>query len=448
MSAIGVANVPEQYDPVTLVHWLWWKLLCHEASGEEFQKLFENVISRAKPEFVRIRPYGNIGDRKCDGLYFEKGVVFQVYSPDELKQAEVLAKIEEDLALAVSHWGGKGMKHWTFVYNCRRGLPPDIPRLLKSQSKKYPKIKLGLLSNDALWELARGLTLPQRCEVLGAPVGYEHLFLLPGNTDAATVDRIRRGLFVVVHDVMSPINLEATARAILPGLPLGPALHVRPCPSGWRGDLPEEWREAAAHQVSIVAGAITKSRDLLPRFAVFSLAPIPLAAHLGFLFSDRVEVRAFQYDRDRAEWNWPNGPTPEAILIDTVGLPPRPIDEPCEVTLRVSFSSRVAEADAKASAPGASYHVEIGVREPSKMWLRTEERLRAAAAAIREVLASLRDRFPRCTTLHVFAAVPTPIAVALGQAVNPRMDPPVALYEYSRQRAPCYRLALVLEEVR
>ena len=94
-------TAPNGYDPITLVHWLWWKLRCHEGSAEDFQKLFENVIKRAHPEFMQIRPYGNIGDRKCDGLFFEDGVVFQVYSPDELKQAEVQAKIEEDLAGAV-----------------------------------------------------------------------------------------------------------------------------------------------------------------------------------------------------------------------------------------------------------------------------------------------------------------------------------------------------------
>jgi hypothetical protein len=74
----------EAYDPVTLVHWLWWKLRCHEGSAEDFQKLFESVIKRAHPEFMQIRPYGNIGDRKCDGLFFDGGAVFQVYSPDEL----------------------------------------------------------------------------------------------------------------------------------------------------------------------------------------------------------------------------------------------------------------------------------------------------------------------------------------------------------------------------
>jgi hypothetical protein len=198
----ATAGVPPSYDPVTLVHWLWWKLRCHEGSAEDFQKLFENVIKRAQPEFMQIRPYGNIGDRKCDGLFFEDGVVFQVYSPDELKQSEVQAKIEEDLDGAVKHWGSKGLKRWTFVYNCRRGLAPDIPATLKAQQAKYPNVTLDHMSSDALWEKARALTVQQRSEILGAPFGYEHLFLLPDGTAGDAADKIRRGHFVVVHDVM------------------------------------------------------------------------------------------------------------------------------------------------------------------------------------------------------------------------------------------------------
>ncbi len=83
---------------------------------------------------------------------------------------------------------------------------------------------------------------------------------------------------------------------------------------------------------------------------------------------------------------------------------------------------------------------------PNKMWLSSTARLRAAAKQVRDTLAAIRDRFPECTRIHVFAAVPTPIAIALGQAVNPRMDPAVALYEYSRQRSPRYRFAFALEE--
>lgn len=443
MSASGV--VPSGYDPVTLVHWLWWKLRCHEGSPDDFQKLFENVIKRAKPEFMQIRPYGKIGDRKCDGLFFQDGVVFQVYSPDELKQSEVQAKIEEDLSGAVSHWGSKGLKKWVFVYNCRRGLAPDIPGTLKAQQAKYRGVALDHVSSDALWEMARGLSVQQRSEILGAPLGYEHLFMLPDGTTGEAAERIRRGHFVIVHDVMSPINLQAAVSAIAPDFPLGPALHVRPNGAEWKGEHPDEWKAAAEQQRAVVRDAIEKSRDLLPRFAVFSLAPISLATHLGFLFSDRVEVRAFQFDRDRSEWRWPSNDVHEEVQIETMGLPDRVIEGACEVAMRISISAPVSEADAKAGAPAAAYQVEVRVPEPSTTWLRSGARLRAATKQMRDTLAMLRTRFPACSRVHVFAAVPTPVAIAFGQAINPRMDPPIALYEYARQRTPRYRLTLTLE---
>lgn len=82
-------TMPGGYDPVMLNHWLWFKYQCHEGSAEDFQRLFENIIKRAKPEFMQIRPYGNIGDHKCDGLFNADSTIFQIYSPDELKQAQV-----------------------------------------------------------------------------------------------------------------------------------------------------------------------------------------------------------------------------------------------------------------------------------------------------------------------------------------------------------------------
>ncbi|MBR9803585.1 hypothetical protein GYB59_18670 [bacterium] len=71
---------------------------------------------------------------------------------------------------AAKHWKST-LKEWVFVYNAGRGLPPDIPAILKEQKKKYKKIALDHMSSDKLWEMARGLTLQQRAEVLGAPVG-------------------------------------------------------------------------------------------------------------------------------------------------------------------------------------------------------------------------------------------------------------------------------------
>jgi hypothetical protein len=98
------------------------------------------------------------------------GTIFQVYSPDELKQAEVQKKVDEDLKGAVEHWGDT-LKKWVFVYNVRRGLAPDIVReTLQEKQKQYPNITLEPLSNHALWKIACELSVQQRAEILGLPV--------------------------------------------------------------------------------------------------------------------------------------------------------------------------------------------------------------------------------------------------------------------------------------
>ena len=134
-------------DPVTQYHWLEFENRRLKASGDEFQKLFEDIRVRAKPGFMRIRPYGNIGDRKCDGLFQADSALYQVYSPDELKQAELQQKIDEDLDGAIQHWGDE-LKKWIFVYNVKRGLPPDIPSMLEKKKQQYPNITIESLSND------------------------------------------------------------------------------------------------------------------------------------------------------------------------------------------------------------------------------------------------------------------------------------------------------------
>ena len=118
-------QTPNNFDPITLFHWLWWRLQCLEASPQEFQRLFEKAAIRVRPDFARVRPYGNLGDRKCDGLWWGDGTVFQVYSPDQLKLKETLDKIEEDLAGAVAEWGSQ-LRTWVFVYNTRLGVAADV----------------------------------------------------------------------------------------------------------------------------------------------------------------------------------------------------------------------------------------------------------------------------------------------------------------------------------
>ena len=52
---------------------------------------------------------------------------------------------------------------------------------------------------------------------------------------------------------------------------------------------------------------------------------------------------------------------------------------------------------------------------------------------------------PQCRRIHLFYAGPTGGAIVLGQTINPRMNPEIALYEYNRQKTPKYEHVLNLK---
>jgi hypothetical protein len=427
------------YDIGTLIHWLQWELRCADASGEDFQKLFEAVIKRVDSRFMAIRPYGNIGDRKCDGLFYEDKVVFQVYSPDELTQANTQTKIEEDLEGAVKHWKKRGLKEWVFVYNTRRGLPPDIPATLDTQKKQYPWLTITHMSKDELWKKLAALPPQSRAEVLGPIIGYEHVPFLDGGVDPETIDRLKRGRFVLIHDAMVPIDRHAAAEAIPPDVSLGPPLTIRPR----YGD--GAWGLAAEFQEQLVDDAVARSADLRPRFAVFSLSPIPLVIHLGYRLSDRVEVQPFQFDRDRKSWRWSDGPVSASDLdVRVNGLPETEIAGRGDVIIRVSLSDRINPRDTHIHVPNALAEIDISVPDADRMWLRSEQQLVRLATEFRRALKLIGQRVPNVERIHLFAAAPTPACIVMGQAINPRMTPPVALYEFNWQRSPKYEHVLTL----
>lgn len=432
--------VPADYDPITLNHWLWWKVRCYEASGEEFQRMFEAVIKRVDSRFTSIRPYGNIGDRKCDGLLFDDGVVFQVYSPDELKQAEVEAKIQEDLEGASKHWGDAGLQKWVFVYNVRRGLPPDIPRTLKAEQLKYPNVQLDLLSSDQLWEMLRTLPLQVRCEVLGPPNGYGHVFMATAD-GAEAAELLRKGRFALIHDVLSPIDPHAVVEALLPDVLFGPPIMIRPVVTD------DNWEAAAVAQETMITALLERSRHLAPRFSVFGLSPIPLLVHLGFVLSDRVEVEPRQFDRVNKTWRWPELAASKVDTgISVEGLPGEPRREVEEIVIRVALSAPVTPDQTAPFSSNAHVQIDITVQNPNVGWLQSPLQLKALRVKFGEVLASIRQYAVNCKKIHLFYAGPAGGAVVLGQAVNPRMDPPVLTYEYARQRTPSYRPAILLQE--
>jgi hypothetical protein len=200
-----------------------------------------------------------------------------------------------------------------------------------------------------------------------------------------------------------------------------------------RADIARQgWVAAAAHEARSVLALLASTPPERCRFSVFSLGRIPLAVQLGYVLGDRARVCLYHYDRDGGTWQWPDEkPGTTLTLRELPG-------SGAAASIRVSLSARVAREDA---AP-AAFDIEIAPPSPSVRWLRSADQLTELAQLYEQALARVRER--GCERIHLYYAGPAAGAIAFGRAYNPRMNPPLELYEYRHGGRPCYEPVLSL----
>lgn len=136
-----------------------FRLAFHTQKGTAFQDWFVRLAGHAfGADFEEVRPYGPYGDLKCDGRRISSGSVFQCYAPEAMKEADLIAKIDEDFHGARAHWGGN-MQEWVFVHNDGRGLPPNAVQHLNALRKAHAPLQISTWSEPELLALAMGLDL-------------------------------------------------------------------------------------------------------------------------------------------------------------------------------------------------------------------------------------------------------------------------------------------------
>jgi hypothetical protein len=75
-----------------------FKLKIHEANGFAYESLFTLVMQYSRPELLKIKPYGNQGDRGNDAYEKNHGRYFQIFAPEDpstSKQAAI-TKVQTD----------------------------------------------------------------------------------------------------------------------------------------------------------------------------------------------------------------------------------------------------------------------------------------------------------------------------------------------------------------
>ena len=138
-----------------------------KSRGNTFQEFFEKLMGLAyKTDFMACRPWGNRGDRKNDGFLKSEQQLFQVYAPNEMKEAVAIKKITDDFEGAKEHWGLHFNK-WAFVHNADDGLPPHVQKVLLDFQEANHGINIESWGMEELRAVFRKVTLEDKQTWLG-----------------------------------------------------------------------------------------------------------------------------------------------------------------------------------------------------------------------------------------------------------------------------------------
>jgi hypothetical protein len=138
-----------------------------ERKGMAFEELFSRIMAHAHPgDFEPVRPYGKLGDLKCDGYRASDRTVFQCYGPSTPTLNKLLSKMQRDFEGAVEHWGDR-MARWSLVHNADDGLPAPATQLLAEFREAHPGIDLGQMAYAELFDAVMGLAVPKLEDLFG-----------------------------------------------------------------------------------------------------------------------------------------------------------------------------------------------------------------------------------------------------------------------------------------
>lgn len=226
-----------------------------------------------------------------------------------------------------------------------------------------------------------------------------------------------------VNGVRVAINEVAAIQAALPRYPADESSFV--ISLNEIGDL------SGPAAMKLAAQVIDSKLDELQRLergsaqhlSVFALAPIPLVVMLGRRLGDTRELDAFQRHRSTQQWAWPTEEKP-APFFSVISHRPT---QGAEAAVVLSISGQTDLDAVKAHVADEAGILEIRARRRGLDFLRSKARLDAFAMEARSVLSTLHDA--GVTRVHLFAAVPAPVALEFGRAAR-KMTGELVVYEY------------------
>jgi hypothetical protein len=159
--------------------------------------------------------------------------------------------------------------------------------------------------------------------------------------------------------------------------------------------------------------------------SIFAIAPIPVLIFFGQQLSNITAADVYQRHRNPPSWKWQEF-TNEGFNYTTV-IPEEAALE-CIVAINISLSGHIHDAEITAAVRKPIPTYLLTIAEPSVHYLRAQEQLELFTQEWRALLTNIRMTHGEKCEVHVFPAVPNSVAVEMGRALLPKVDPPMHLY--------------------
>ena len=229
-----------ELDPnISVEQRFWWRialeLRLRQCNGDAFQDFFSVVMGQLHgDDFVRVRSFGELGDKGCDGYLNSSGQVFQCYGAmnGETKQvAKLTKKMTDDFGTAAAKLAAI-MREWHMVLNLIEGVPTEAITTLKTLETANPKIKFGFIGFEGFAERVFKLTPQQIGGLLGPAASQADA----KNLDIATLRKL-------VNDLAAASDAAQSEAVDLRPVPVDKLVYNK-LPNHWKALISGGWINA------------------------------------------------------------------------------------------------------------------------------------------------------------------------------------------------------------
>lgn len=164
--------------------------------------------------------------------------------------------------------------------------------------------------------------------------------------------------------------------------------------------------------------------------SLFALAPIPLLAFLGSQLSSKIPVDFYQRHRDPETWTWKTTGEPVTYSVRTL----RAGSDRSKVALLLSLSGAISVESLPPEIDGrfSVYEITLVGSPPNIGFLRLRQDLLGFQRIYQQVLATIIKDHGLVDEIHLFPAVPAPIAVLCGREPLPKVHPALVVYDFNK----------------